>query len=54
MWRAQLIGNQESLIMRYKICQTLIKELKGKLHRDLNGQCIPVNLRAYVATTINS
>jgi len=33
-----VILNQESLIMRNKICQTLIKELKVlKLHKDLNG-----------------
>jgi len=44
----------ENLIMRNKICKTLIKELKGtKLDRDLNGQCISVNLRACMASTIN-
>jgi len=44
----------ENLIMRNKICHALIKEFKVlNLHRDLNVQCIFVNLRAYVASTIN-
>jgi len=44
----------KNLIMRNKICQALLKELKVlKLHKGLNGQCISVNLRAYVASTLN-